>query len=74
MHGHRKLKPLEYYVLPDVSAERSAYETSVTVRDYRLPPRRKLDLRSSGMLSIVDWWLPTFRSHLLFVLLGCYVA
>ena len=52
-------------IKPDVSAEeRSAHETSVTVRDYRLPPRCKLDLRSSGMLRSVDWWLPTFRSHL----------
>ena len=32
---------------PEVSAERSAYETSVIVRGCR-----------------VDWWLPTFRSHL----------
>ena len=48
---------------PDVSAERSAYETSLTARDYRLSPRRKLYLRSSGICS-VNWWLTTFRSHL----------
>ena len=32
---------------------------SVCFRESRLPLQRKLYLRSSGMLHIVDWWLVT---------------
>jgi hypothetical protein len=29
------------------------------MRDFRLPPRRERDIRSSGMLRGVDWYLAT---------------
>jgi hypothetical protein len=32
-----------------------------TVRDFRLQPRCKWGLCSSGMLRSLKWWLPTFR-------------
>jgi len=35
-----------------------------TLRDFRLPSRCKLDLRSAGMLHWVDWWVSTFRDNL----------
>ena len=48
--------------------------SEIAVRDFRLPPRCKRDLRSSEMLCSVYWWLVTDvsvqRIGPIFILLG----
>ena len=41
------------------------------MRNYRLPPLFRWDLRSYGMLRSVQRYLPTFRDNLSFGLIGC---